>query len=686
MTAIRTKGRGARRLAGGRVLALRVLALGGLLAGCSEDGPSAAGDGGVASACKESDLIAQCPAGANPVLGVQADDACSTAVGGLVSNAEGHVTAQCQGVAGCRALCRFAVACTCGVSSVTRDGVVCADCQNAASCGNNRCEGGETPQNCPIDCGNVCTAGTARCDGDVLETCNLQGRYDRLFCPNGEVCQTENGVSACARRPEVIIGDAGVQGDGGTLPMDGRIIPGDGTLPAIVGVPGPEFPREVQTQLVQVAVDNGNFQPTLTDFGRTVGGLGGAMNLRWRPASAHTDGPSPGGERPAWVAEGLGTTGALRVGMEGVALPYPAQPETTWATHCASLNACGLAVPPICDATEEMPPPTPPSPVETWLRDCRQAPCTEDAGACCAALSDASRCPVGFVRSYPEGLRFDATSLRLAGQRLIGASPELDRMLAVDLDTGATHAQLPIGDYLMRYPNFGPPALAISAHGQVAAGIFRREQDFVVVIWDLITGERRGILPITGSEWQNVALSPDGQVLALVGRESNDPSLSPVVSLWNVAEERRIVSIRQPPDENPTAPGGTVFAFSPDGTELLFDYGPGQFVEVWTVAREPERTHRLDLQPQRITGAGYAPDGHTLVIETSFVEQGAPVNTTQVSLWDTHTGQRWLTLPDDIRASSPAPVFYFSADGQRLVSGHTTFNGNGATFLRFVGP
>lgn len=159
-------------------------------------------------ACAESDLVAQCPAGSNPVLGAEAAQTCSgsaQANRGVVE-VGGSAVGQCAGSSECRVYCQFATPCTCGIQSLTRDAVLCAECPaqvcgdgrcegterascepgepacfpcardcTAATCGDGVCTADESPNTCPQDCARACEPNSVACAGNVLRLCMANG-------------------------------------------------------------------------------------------------------------------------------------------------------------------------------------------------------------------------------------------------------------------------------------------------------------------------------------------------------------------------------------------------------------------------------------------------------------------------------------------------------------------------------
>lgn len=600
------------------------------LSACEDPGTAGADAGG--EACVRADLIAQCPPGSNPILGAQAEASCTTAVGGVVEDGEGQATGQCYGVGACRVVCRFAVPCRCGVASVSVDGVLCADCEGAASCGNDRCEGGETPENCPIDCGGVCQAGERRCDGELLQACNLQGRFDTLPCPRGEVCEATQGMARCARDPEVIIGgrDAGTT-DGGAdsgVVDDGRLIPGTGTWPNVADRSTAPIARALTQRVVTVPLDQppNGVSPLVNHMFEA-----GARDLyQWHLL-------------PEGRMEGFGVTATVWVGSDGAPQERPLDGlmPADEAYFCRVYEGCRA------DISHEQCVGFYPSfrAFGAWKLACL-LDYTVRTGDCTSLVVGDQVCGNGFIHPYPAGFTVPANLGRWAAGRELGATPNLDRLLMLDQGTGVVSAQTPVPGFTTL---FADGTVALSADGRVAAVVAQQGIDQVIVLWYPDSDERRVILPLSGGRWTRIALSPDGQVLALYGYSTGDRTVEGVISLWNVAEERRIVSIKPPAMRGI---GLFFLAFSPNGRELAVDVGFE--VEIWELGRVPEKRQVLSHNEVALVERGaYSPDGVTLALKLG-----------PMSLWDTSTGQRFRTI-DDV-PGNPREV-RFTEDGQRLL-------------------
>ena len=175
----------------------------------------------VATQCVAVDLVGQCPAGSNPVLGAAAESSCGGAFDLNVVTESGAATGQCQSNGTCEFLCQYASPCSCGVATLSKEAIVCAECQDQ-SCGDGRCEGTEratceagataclpcaedcsgstcgdgdctgieSPETCPQDCGDLCTPNSKVCVGPEVHACSADGRSkDVINCANaGLIC------------------------------------------------------------------------------------------------------------------------------------------------------------------------------------------------------------------------------------------------------------------------------------------------------------------------------------------------------------------------------------------------------------------------------------------------------------------------------------------------------------------
>ncbi|MCC6624903.1 MAG: hypothetical protein IT385_26890 [Deltaproteobacteria bacterium] len=182
----------------------------------------------VAEQCAQNDLVGQCPVGSNPVLGAQAESACGGEFNANIVTEGGSATGQCTSAAGCEVLCQFANPCTCGIATISKDAIVCAQCA-AQSCGDDRCEGteratcasgeagcfpcaedcggatcgdgdctgDEDPVACPQDCADECVPSSKFCVGTIAKVCAANGQSTSDFdcATQGQSCKDGDCVA-----------------------------------------------------------------------------------------------------------------------------------------------------------------------------------------------------------------------------------------------------------------------------------------------------------------------------------------------------------------------------------------------------------------------------------------------------------------------------------------------------------
>ena len=182
-------------------------------------------------------------------------------------------------------------------------------------------------------------------------------------------------------------------------------------------------------------------------------------------------------------------------------------------------------------------------------------------------------------------------------------------------------------------------SMVFSPDGKVLAAVGR---DDVAKLWDWRTGKELGLVGLGGKGISSVAFTPDGKTIA-------SGSLGQPIKLWDVATGKEIREFVK------TSAGATWVEFLPDGG-MLATVGPLKKARLYSVDTG-EEARRIGEHTSNIFGADLSPDGR-------FLAAGGQDGT--VIVWDTGTGEvratweafgdfvRWLVWREDGRAIAAA--------------------------------
>ncbi|MCX4390408.1 hypothetical protein OG777_26285 [Micromonospora peucetia] len=203
----------------------------------------------------------------------------------------------------------------------------------------------------------------------------------------------------------------------------------------------------------------------------------------------------------------------------------------------------------------------------------------------------------------------------------------------------------------------------------LAAGFY----DGTVIVWDVGTRARFVLRGCSGLA--DLALSPDGGTLAVVGYSRSKECPGSHFSMWDVDAQAKLGEWQVP-----TVIPGTV-VFSSDGTVLAFggeegdegadgaadDKAPDGNVQLWDVGKR-RRIAEFVLGKTPITALAFSPDGRTLAGGgTDWSQVMSDIYATRVTLWkiSTRKAAGTLTLPPNTALRALA----FNPAGDVLATG-----------------
>jgi WD40 repeat protein len=224
--------------------------------------------------------------------------------------------------------------------------------------------------------------------------------------------------------------------------------------------------------------------------------------------------------------------------------------------------------------------------------------------------------------------------LRRPGSKVLATGSQDKTVILWDLPSGKEMANL-------SHPGM-VSGLSFSADGKILAV---GQLDRTVTLWSLPAGTRRAIfkVPPEDASVRSVALSPNGELLAA--------KCTFHVSIWDVAREREIATVRQNNsywDES----GDVVLA--PDGSILAIPWTGGEDIALWDCKTAKER--RLKGHAAGVIHVAFSTDG-------KFLASGSDDKTAKV--WDLAQGEVVANL-----RGYEHPIWWleFSQDGKRLLT------------------
>jgi WD40 repeat protein len=175
--------------------------------------------------------------------------------------------------------------------------------------------------------------------------------------------------------------------------------------------------------------------------------------------------------------------------------------------------------------------------------------------------------------------------------------------------------------------------------------------DDTVRLWSVNTGEQVFVFDTNGVFTQDLAFSPDGKLLASIGRRT--------LSIWDLQSGTRIENLFLADNNHDLK-----INFSPNNDRIAFTADTGD-ISLWDVAiAHNDSTFRAG---DYVTGISFSPNGKCLAYGVgSFVLEG----TGDVQIRNLETNLALQSFGGITHSHAPTEIV-FSADGQSLVAGST---------------
>ena len=195
---------------------------------------------------------------------------------------------------------------------------------------------------------------------------------------------------------------------------------------------------------------------------------------------------------------------------------------------------------------------------------------------------------------------------------------------------------------------FSPNGNTLASSGCGEQGFKNRCMRGEIKLWDVVTGNELATFNVHNSRVNNVAFSPDGNILASTRISDLSSDSDNTVKLWDVVTGNELTTL------NGHESGVLSVAFSPDGNTLA-SASQDKTVKLWDISSS-KTLSTLIGHGSWVSSVTFSPDGNTLA-------SASRDNT--VKLWDVATGNVLATLNG--HHDSVISVT-FSPDGNALAS------------------